>query len=320
MRTNGFISKTVADYRKVGAKRKFLKSFINGKYLLLLFLPCFLYFVVFRYVPMYGILIAFKDYKIFKGFAASEWVGLKFFNMFFSNPDSLKLIRNNFLIGIYSLIWGFPAPILFALMLNEVKNLMFKRVVQTISYLPHFLSTVVVCGMVISFLSPRTGMLNNLLVSLGGQPINFMISPQWFRTIYITSGIWQGLGWNAILYLAALANIDIQLYESAKMDGANKFKQIVHITLPCLAPTILTLFILNTGSILSVGFEKVFLLYNPAIYDVADVVETYVYRVGIISTNFSYATAIGLSMSIVSLLFIYTTNHLSKKLSDTSLW
>ncbi|XID92181.1 ABC transporter permease [Paenibacillaceae bacterium WGS1546] len=297
-----------------------LKSILRSRQLLLLFLPCLLYFLIFKYYPMYGVLIAFKDYNLFKGFTESPWVGLKYFEMFFNNPDALELIRNTFLIGLYSLIWGFPAGLVLALVLNEVKKASFKKLVQIVSYLPHFLSTVVVSGMVVSFLAPRTGLINVIIAWFGGEPIHFLAEPEWFRTIYVASGIWQGMGWGAIIYLASLSGIDPHLYEAAVMDGANKFKQLIHVTLPCIAPTIMTLFILETGWVLTVGFEKVFLLYNPATYETADVIETYVYRVGIIGKNFSYATAIGLFVSLVSLVFLYTTNYLSKKFSDTSLW
>ncbi len=264
--------------------------------------------------------MAFKDYQLFKGFSASPWVGLRYFEIFFSNPDSYKIIRNTFLLGLYSLLWGFTPPLIFALILNEVRNNRFKGFVQTVSYIPHFISTVVLAGMVISVLSPRTGIINTVIESLGGQSINFLAEPGWFRTIYITSGIWQELGWASIIYIAALSGIDPSMYESSFLDGANKLQQVIYITIPSLAPTIITLLILNTGWILSVGFEKVFLLYNPAVYETADVIETYVYRIGINQGQFSYATAIGLSMSVASLFFIYGSNLLSRKFSDTKLW
>ena len=279
-----------------------------------------MYFVIFRYLPIYGLVIAFKDYKIFKGFSASPWVGLKYFKMFIENPDSLEIVRNTILLGVNNLLWGFPAPIIFALVLNEVRNMAFKRTVQTISYLPYFMSPVVVVGMVITFLSPRTGAINNFIVSLGGQPVNFLMEPGLFRPIYVCMEIWQNMGWGAILYLAALSAIDPNLYEAAGIDGANKLSQIWHVTLPGITPTIVTLFILNTGQMLEISFEKVFLLYNPAIYSTADVVSTYVYRIGLINNNFSYASAIGMSMSVISLIFISASNYISRKVGETSLW
>jgi putative aldouronate transport system permease protein len=301
-------------------KKSFLEQLNESKYLLLIFMPCFLYFIVFKYAPMFGIIISFKNYNIFKGVWDSPWVGLKYYKMFFANPDSFAIIKNTVLLGIYKLFWEFPAPILFALILNEVKNAYFKKTVQTISYLPHFISTVIVASMVLEFLSPRSGFINTILTSFGREPINFMADPGWFRTVYIVSDIWQQLGWGTIIYLAALTGISPELYEAADMDGASKLGQVWYVTLPCLAPTIITMFILNTGKVLEIGFEKVFLLYNPAIYETADVISTYVYRVGLQNGNFSYATAINLSMSIVSLILICSTNYLSKKLSETSIW
>jgi putative aldouronate transport system permease protein len=301
-------------------KKSFIKRFNESKYLLLLFLPCFLYFVIFKYLPMFGIIISFKNYNLYKGILNSPWVGLKYYRMFFENPDSFNIIRNTILLGVYRLFWGFPAPIIFALVLNEVRNNTFKRVVQTISYLPHFISTVIIAGMVLQFTSPRNGFINVLLKNIGLQPINFMVLPQWFRTIYIGSGIWQDIGWSAIIYLAALTSINPELYEAATVDGANKWDKIWNVTLPGIAPTIITLFILNTGKVLDIGFEKVFLLYNPAIYRTADVISTYVYRIGLQNRNFSYATAINMSQSIVSLILVTSTNYLSKRLSETSLW
>lgn len=306
--------------KKMYKKKTFLKRVDESKYLLLLFMPCFLYFVVFKYLPMFGIIISFKNYNIFKGVMASPWVGLKYYKMFFQNPDSFLIIRNTVLLGIYKLFWEFPAPIIFALVLNEVKNIYFKKTVQTISYLPHFISTVIVAGMVLEFLSPRSGFVNTIIKSLGMQPINFMAISGWFRTVYIVSDIWQQLGWGTIIYLAALTGISPELYEAAQIDGANKWKQVLNITLPGIAPTIVTMFILNTGKVLEIGFEKVFLLYNPAIYETADVISTYVYRIGLQSANFSYATAINMSMSVVSFILIYTTNYISKKLGETSIW
>lgn len=304
-----------------GRKNKSVfKRMYNSRYLLILFLPCFLYFLVFKYLPMYGIIISFKNYNLFKGFTASPWVGFKYYKMFFENPDTLIIVRNTLLLGIYKLFWEFPAPILFALVLNEIKNMTFKKIAQTISYLPHFISTVVVVGMVLEFLSPRNGFINIIIKSFGGEPINFMVSPHWFRTVYITSDIWKNLGWGTIIYLAALSNINPELYEAAIVDGANKFRQIWHITLPGIAPTIIIIFLLNTGKVIEIGFEKVFLLYSPAIYETADVISTYVYRVGIQQANFSYATAINLSKSLVSLIFIVTANYLSRKVSETSIW
>jgi putative aldouronate transport system permease protein len=240
--------------------------------------------------------------------------------MFFQNPDFFPLLRNTFLLGFYKLVFGFPAPIMLALLLNEVKNAAFKRFVQTASYLPHFISNVVVASMVLLFLSPTSGLFNRFIEWLGFAKINFLVSPDWFRTIYVASDIWQHFGWETILYLAALTAIDPQLYEASEMDGANRLHKLVHVTLPGIMPAITIIFILNVGKVLEVGFEKVFLISNPATYQTADIISTYVYRVGLLNSNFSYASAIDLFTGVVSLIFLFSANYLSRKLSETSLW
>lgn len=287
---------------------------------LLMLLPGIIYYILFKYVPMFGILIAFKNYNIFTGFWESDWVGLKYFKLFINNPNALVIIRNTIILGIYKLVFGFPAPILLALLMNEIHNRLFKRVVQTISYLPHFVSTVIVTGMVALFLSPINGIVNQFLGWFGVEAIAFLQEASWFRTIYIVSDIWQGIGWGTIIYLAALTTIDPSLYEVASIDGANRFKKMLHVTLPGLVPAIVILFILQTGLILELGFEKIYLLYNPATYETADIISTYVYRVGLLQNNYSYATMINLLMCVVSLIFIVTANTVSRKLGDTSLW
>ena len=298
----------------------FLKRVISSRYLLIMFLPCLLYYLLFKYLPMFGIVISFQNYNLFRGIWESDWVGLKYYQMFFNHPDFLILIRNTFLLGFYNLIFGFPAPVILAILLNEITKGVFKRFVQTVSYLPHFISNVVVAGMVVMFLSPSTGMVNSLIEWFGFEPINFLMKPDYFRSIYVISDIWQHVGWETIIYLAALTSIDPQLYEAAKIDGANRWKQTLNVTLPGIAPTIIILLILNVGRVLEVGFEKVFLLYNPATYETADVIGTYVYRTGIISGNYSYATAIDLFTGLISLVLVYGTNLLSRKVSETSLW
>ncbi|AWP27717.1 sugar ABC transporter permease [Paenibacillus sp. Cedars] len=298
----------------------FMNRVIKGRYLLLMFLPCLLYYLIFKYLPMFGVVISFQNYNLFKGIWESDWVGFKNYLMFFKNPDFLIIIRNTFLLGLYNLIFGFPAPIILAILLNEVTKGVFKRFIQTVSYLPHFISNVVVAGMVVMFLSPSTGMINSFIEWLGFEPINFLMKPDYFRSIYVISDIWQHVGWETIIYLAALTAIDPQLYEAAKIDGANRWKQMLNVTLPGMAPTIIILLILNVGRVLEVGFEKVFLLYNPATYETADVIGTYVYRTGIIGGNYSYATAIDLFTGLISLILVYGTNLLSRKVSETSLW
>ena len=309
-------NKRVYVQNKKGFKRKFLES----RYLLLLFLPCFIYLVMFKYAPMWGILIAFKNYKLSVGLLHSPWVGFKHFVTFFQNPMALKLIRNTFLLGLYSLLWGFPMPIILALVLNEVRMVKVKRFIQTVSYLPYFISTVVIAGMLREFLSPN-GVINQLIRSLGGHTIVFFNYASWFRTIYISSDIWQFVGWGAIIYIAALSNIDTELYNSASIDGCNKFQKIIHIDIPGIAPTIIILFLLNTGSILSVGFEKILLLYNPLLYDTADVISTYMYRAGFTgSPDYGYAAAVGLFQTVVCFAFILMSNTIAKKVSETNLW
>jgi len=296
------------------------RQWSKGKYLLLLFLPTFVYYVVFKYAPMFGLVISFKNYNLFKGIWASEWVGLKYYMMFFQNPDFFKLLRNTIMLGVYKLVFGFPAPIILALLLNELRHAVFKRFVQTVSYLPHFISNVVTASMVLMFLSPSSGIVNHLLQALGFNAINFMAMPELFRSVYVVSEIWQHVGWETIIYLAALTSIDPQLYEAAGIDGANRWQRVIHVTLPGIASAIVILLILNVGHVLDIGFEKVFLMYNPAVYETADIISTYVYRTGIGQGNYSYATAIDLFTGVVSLIFIYSANWIGRKVGETSLW
>lgn len=297
-----------------------LKRVNKTKYLWLMFLPCLLYFIIFRYAPMFGLVITFKNYNLFKGVFASEWVGFKYYITFIQNPDFFILMKNTFLLGLYKLVFGFPAPIILAILLNEMRLQVFKRFVQTVSYLPHFISNVIVASMVIMFLSPSGGMINQMIQKLGFEPINFMMEPGMFRGIYVLSEIWQHLGWETIIYLAALTAIAPDLYEAASIDGANRWRKIWHVTLPGIAPAIVIIFILNVGKVLEIGFEKVFLMYNPAIYSTADIISTYVYRTGLIGGNFSYAAAIDLFMGIISLFFIVMANTISRRISENSLW
>ena len=293
-------------------KKSIWKRILKDRYLLLLFLPCLIYYILFKYVPMWGVLISFKDFKPFIGFWGSEWVGLKHYIDFFNNPDAWRIV--------YTLLWCFPLPIVFALALNELTRPKFKKFVQTVSYMPHFLSAVVVCGMLNSFLSPVRGIVNIIINMFGGETINFLSTASWFRPIYVASEVWQTLGWGAIVYLAAITNVDPQYYEAAKLDGASRLRQIWSITLPCIAPTVATMLILRIGSILEVGLEKVLLLYSPAIYETSDIIATYVYRQGLVSGNMSYATAIGLFSSVINLVLLVSANYFSKKFADTGLF
>lgn len=296
-----------------------LKQMKRSKVLLMMFFFPFLYFIVFRYIPMFGILIAFENFNIFDGFFKSEWVGLKYFNQFLTDPYFWKLVRNTVVLNIYMIIFDFPAPILLALLLNEMRHLRYKKLVQSISYLPHFLSTVVVCGMVVNLLAYE-GMFNHLLQLFGLAPVNFLMEASWFRTIYITSGVWQGIGWGSIIFLAALTNVDLQLYEAARIDGAGRWKQMLHVTLPGILPVIIIMFLLNLGDFMSVGYEKILLLYTGPTYETADVISTFVYRRGLLGSDFSFATAVGVFQSVIALLLLIGANQLSRRVGETSLW
>lgn len=292
------------------------------KVLYLLMLPGILYYLIFKYWPMYGVIIAFQDFSIGRGILGSKFAGLKHFIEFFYNtPDAWKLIRNTVVLNVYDLLFHFPAPIILAILFNELKNKTFKRFVQSVSYMPHFLSTVVIAGIIVTFLSPSTGIVNHLLVRIFGMdPIMFLGLPEWFRTIYIGSEIWQKIGWGTILYLAAIAGIDPTLYEAAKIDGANRFQQIRHVTFVGMVPVMIILFVLTLGSFMEIGFQKILLLYNPMNYETSDVINTFVYRRGILDADFSFATAVGLFQSVIGFILVVLANRLARKYSETSLW
>ena len=269
---------------------------------------------------MWGLQVAFKDYNIFKGMSGSPWVGFENFKTIFGNPYFFRILRNTLLISTYSLIFSFPVPIILALLLNEVRIRKFKSLVQTCTYLPYFISTVVVAGMVTSFLAPSTGMVNLILAKLGFEKIYFLSKPEYFRTIFITQGIWQNAGYSSIVYIAALGGIDMELYDAAMVDGCGRWKQTLHVTLPGLLPTIVTLFIISVGNILNVGYEKIILLYQPATYETADVISTYVYRLGVEQANYGVSTAMGLFNSVVGFVFVYAANKISNKINGMGLW
>ena len=296
------------------------KIIYRDRYLFLMFAPIFIYYIVFHYLPMTGAIIAFKDYKPGRGIYNGEWVGLKWFIQYFKSPYAFRTIRNTILISFYQIAIGFPIPILFAVCVTEIKQMAFRRVVQTVSYLPHFISTVVLVGMMKQMFTMNNGIINKFVVMFGGDIINFLNDPAWFRTMYVGSGIWQSFGFSSIIYIAAITGIDPTLYEAGKIDGITKFKEAWYITLPMISQTVVTLFILRLGNILSVGFEKVFLMYSPAVYETADVISTYVYRKGIESTTYSFASAVGLFNSVVNFMFVFIANQVSRKLTDSSLW
>ena len=283
-------------------------------------LPGLVYFIVFKYVPLSGIVIAFQDYNIFKGIAGSPWVGFKHFVNTFTYPEFFQVLRNTLLISVYHVLFHFPAPILLALLLNEVARVSFKRVVQTVVYLPHFLSWVIVGGLVISFLSPRIGLLNDLMRSVGMEPVFFMQEPRYFRAIVVISGIWKEMGWETIIFLAALARVSPELYEAATVDGAGKTRQAWSITLPSILPVVMVLLLLRIGHLLDLGFEQIYMLLNPLTRETGEVFDTYIYRVGLVGGQYSYTTAIGLFKSVVGLLLVVGSNQLSKRVTGSSIY
>nr|WP_256224222.1 ABC transporter permease subunit [Paenibacillus sp. 1_12] len=295
------------------------KDFIKNKYLYLLSLVGIAYYVIFKYVPMYGAIIAFKNYIPSKGITGSDWVGLKHFYDFFGSHYFFRVLRNTLLINVYELLFAFPAPIILAILLNEIRQSFFKRLAQTVTYLPHFVSLLVICGMLVDF-SLKAGLINSIIAWFGGERENLLLDPKLFRTIYISSGIWQSIGWGSIIYLAALTSIDSQLYDAATVDGANRWKQMWHVTLPGIMPTIVILLILQIGGMMNVGFEKIILLYNSQTFETGDVISSFVYRRGILEANYSYSTAVGLFNSAVNFTLLVIANRISRKVNETSLW
>lgn len=283
-------------------------------------LPGLVITFIFSYIPLYGVQIAFRDYMPTLGFSGSPWVGMKYFKQFFDSPYFFTTLRNTLIISLYSLIAGFPIPILLALALNAFKHKHYTKVIQTVTYAPNFISVVVMCGMLTLFLSPTSGVINKIIEAFGGEAVNFMAQKEYWRHIYVWSGIWQTMGWNSIIYFAALANVSPDLHEAAIMDGATKLQVIRHIDLPCIMPTAIVLLILSCGSILSVGFEKVFLLQNPLNKSVSEVISTYVYQVGMINNNPSYSSAIGLFNSAVNAVMLIIVNKVSRKGAGISLY
>lgn len=278
-----------------------------------------IFFVVFRYLPMAGNIIAFRRFRPGSNIFGDEWVGFYYVELFVNDAQFWHVFRNTLALGSLALLIVFPLPIILALMLNELRSRKFKRLVQTVSYLPHFMSVVIVAGLVFQ-LTSLNGTINQIIEQLGAEPVSFMQRAEWFRTVYVSSEVWQTVGWGTILYLAALTTIDPQLYEAARIDGASRWRQTWHVTLPGIRPTMVVLLILNIGTFMAVGFEKILLLYNPLLYPTADVISTYLYRVGIVSSNFSYATAIGLFEALIGLTLILSANAISRRLVGASLW
>lgn len=309
-----------ANKKNAYKKETLWQHIMKHKWMYIFLIPGVLYYLVFHYAPMYGIIIAFKDFNIYKGIMGSQWVGLEHFERLFKSSEFYTILRNSLVINVYKLVFGFPAPIIMALLLNEVRNVFFKRTIQTVIYLPHFISWVVVSGLVVSFLSPSSGVVNLILKNMGFEPIFFLAKKEYFRGILVASGIWKEMGWGTVVYLAALTGVDPQLYEAARVDGASRWKQTLHITLPGISTTIVVLLLLRLGNILDNGFEQVFMLYNPAVYEVGDVFETYVYRMGLVDARFDFSTAVGLFKSVIGATLLLSTNYLSKKITDKGLY
>lgn len=288
--------------------------------LYLMLFPTVLYFVLWGYVPLYGIFMAFEDFSPRRGVLGSEWVGLQNFIDFFSGAYAWRVIRNTLVINLYNLIFGFPVPLLFALALNEIRNKIFKRTVQTITYMPYFISMVVLCGILVDFCA-STGVFGQIQTMLGVEtPKNLLSDPKYFRSIYVISDIWQKMGWDSILFLSALSGVNPELYEAAQIDGAGRLKQIWHVSIPAILPTIAILLVLRVGGMMSLGFEKIILLYNGLTYETADVISSFVYRKGLIDNDFGYATAVGLFNSVINFALVIIANKISKELTDTGLW
>ena len=305
--------------RKVSFGKRLLEDLRTNWLVYLLAVPAVVYFFVYCYIPIGGLVIAFKDYNITQTIWEAEWVGFEHFIDFFEGYYFGRLIRNTLTISLSTLVFGFPVPILFALLLNEMRNLKYKKLAQTITYIPHFISIVVICSMILDFTSVD-GLINTIIKYFGGEPISFLSKAEWFVPVYVVSDIWQTFGWNSIVFMAALTAVDPALYEASRLDGASRLQQIWHISLPSILPTVVTMLILRMGTVMNVGFEKVMNLYNTSTYRTADVISTYVYRQGILSADYSFSTAVGLFNSIISLLLVVLANKVSRKLSETSLW
>lgn len=299
---------------------RLLRRIWSARYLYLMFLPVFLYYVFFRYAPMLGLSIAFKNYNAFLGFERSPWVGLKYFKQFFNSFYLWRLIRNTLLINLYDLIFNFPAAIALALLLNEVQQKTFKKTVQTITYLPYFISSVVIASMMVQFLSPSSGMINNIIDALGGERQYFMTQPESFRTIYTLMNLWKSIGWNSIIFLAAISGINSELYEACTIDGGGYLRRMWHVTLPGIASTIVVLIIMRLGHVMDAGYETILLLQNNANMETSDVIGTYVYRRGLKGGEYSYATAVGMFQSVIGFAMVIFSNWLSRKYGETSLW
>jgi len=303
--------------KKKGTTLKLMK---RNWQLYLFLLPAVVFIILFMYTPMYGLQIAFKNYNATDGIWGSQWVGLKWFERFFSTPRCWEIVKNTLTISVYSLIAGFPLPICLAIILNYVKNLHFKKFAQTITYMPYFISTVVLVGMMNLFFSPSSGFVNTMIKALGGEPIYFMGISSAFPHMYVWSGVWQSMGYSSIIYIAALSGVSPELHESAVIDGANILQRIWHIDIPTIMPTMIILLIMSCGNIMNVGYEKVFLMQNDLIADVSEIISTYVYKIGLINNQFSFSTAIGLMNNVINFIILVAANKISNKIFGSGLW
>ncbi len=300
--------------------QRFWHSVLRDKHLYLMMIPFLLWYIIFCYKPFGGLVLAFQDYKPLLGIEGSEWVGLENFKTFFTGPFFWRLIRNTLLLNIYNLIFGFPVPIILALLFNEIHHSKLRTVVQTISYMPRFISTVVIAGLVVNFLSPSSGIINTFIKMFGGEPIYFLTRPEFFRPIYVLQGIWSGAGFGSVIYYSSLCSIDTELYEAVMIDGGGRWKQIWHVALPGLLPTIAIMLIMQIGNLMNVGYEMIILLYQPVTYETADVIGSYVYRLGMEQANYSLSTAVGLFNGVISLILVTSANFVSRKLGDVSIF
>ena len=307
--------------RKKSYLQRLGQNIIHHKWAYIMLIPVVAYYILFHYGPLYGVQIAFKDFTPGRGILGSKWVGFKHFISFFEGVYFVRTVRNTLLINIYGLLWGFPMPIVLALLLDEVHNLKFKKVVQTVTYLPHFISTVVICGILSNFCQ-TSGLFNNLAMALipGYEKTALLARPELFRTLYIGSNIWQSVGWNSIIFIAALAGVDAELYDAIAVDGGNRWHRVRHVSIPCILPTVVIMLIMRIGNMMSVGSEKIILMYNESTYEVADVISTYVYRRGLLEFSYSFSSAVGLFNNIINFILVNLANTVSRKVTETSLW
>ena len=300
--------------------KRLVRCISANKSLYIMILPVLAFYIIFHYVPMYGVIIAFMDFQPGRGIAGSPWIGFAHFIDFFSSAHFSRVVSNTLIISFSTLLFGFPAPIILALLINEIRNSKFRRTIQTISYMPHFISLVVVAGIIRQFVSSN-GIITSLLSTITGmRPVNLLQVPEYFVPIYVISDIWRTIGWGSIIFLSAITSIDSQLYEAAQIDGAGRFRQMLSVTLPGIMPTIVILLILRLGGIMSLGFEKIILLYNPAIFSTSDVISSFVFRRGLLDFNWSFSAAVGLFNSVINFFFVFSANWLSRRVNDTSLW